>query len=264
MPPFRDNKTLLCPRSQVEHRGVVLGMAQMDHKPALGQFVSEVQNDNEDPMYNDAQIEDQVMPFPQWNQNCKFDKACPVKRAGRERMRVELTSAILHSHTARDDQLSCALTRNAIKRGERMRVVLVTSTFIPLAQHAIKRKLTLINAHAPSHSTRSNEESAWELMSVTSTIMRPHTDVQTKLDSHQLSCATLVCTTLHYSTLPSSTLHCTTLHYTTILHHSTLKHNTTLNCTALPHYTSLHCTTPQHTTLHCTTLYHTAPHPVLR
>ena len=51
---------------------MVLGMAQMDHKPALGQYISEVSNESEDPLFLDAQIDDQVMPFPNWNKNGKF------------------------------------------------------------------------------------------------------------------------------------------------------------------------------------------------
>ena len=51
---------------------MVLGMAQMDHKPPLGQYITEVANENDlDPSFRDAQIDDQVMVYPNWNQNCK-------------------------------------------------------------------------------------------------------------------------------------------------------------------------------------------------
>lgn len=57
--------------SEVEHRGVVLGMTQLQDKPQLESrsYITEVENETGD--LKDAQFDDQVMLYPKWHENCE-------------------------------------------------------------------------------------------------------------------------------------------------------------------------------------------------
>ena len=61
--------------SDVEHRGVVLGMTQLEDKPSLQPraYITEVENESDDTgELKDAQFDDQVMVYPKWHENCKW------------------------------------------------------------------------------------------------------------------------------------------------------------------------------------------------
>ena len=61
--------------SEVEHRGVVLGMAQLEDKPALHSrgYITEVENEADiSGQLKDAQYDDQVMVYPKWHETCKY------------------------------------------------------------------------------------------------------------------------------------------------------------------------------------------------
>lgn len=63
--------------SEVEHRSVVLGMAQLENKPSLASAPANIltempcDSDNTGEL-NDALIDDQVMVFPKWQATCKY------------------------------------------------------------------------------------------------------------------------------------------------------------------------------------------------
>ena len=60
--------------SDVEHRGVVLGMAQLEDKPSMEPraYITEVQNESDESgELKDAQFDDQVMVDPKWHETCK-------------------------------------------------------------------------------------------------------------------------------------------------------------------------------------------------
>ncbi|KAL9958944.1 hypothetical protein ACROYT_G036022 [Oculina patagonica] len=67
-------KQMLCLNylvSEVEHRGVVLGMAQLEDKPALHPkaYITEVENESDvSSDLKDAQYDDQVMVYPKWHE----------------------------------------------------------------------------------------------------------------------------------------------------------------------------------------------------
>jgi len=59
----------------VEHRGVVLGMAQLEDKPAMHPhaYITEVESDSDvNGELKDAQYDDQVMVYPKWHETCKY------------------------------------------------------------------------------------------------------------------------------------------------------------------------------------------------
>lgn len=61
--------------SEVEHRGVVLGMAQLEDKPAMHPhaYITEVESDSDvNGELKDAQYDDQVMVYPKWHETCKY------------------------------------------------------------------------------------------------------------------------------------------------------------------------------------------------
>lgn len=60
--------------SDVEHRGVVLGMAQLEDKPPLTHaYITEVENESDTTgELKDAQYDDQVMIYPKWHETCKY------------------------------------------------------------------------------------------------------------------------------------------------------------------------------------------------
>lgn len=63
--------------SEVEHRSVVLGMAQLENKPSLAcappNILTEMPCDSDNTgELNDALIDDQVMVFPKWQATCKY------------------------------------------------------------------------------------------------------------------------------------------------------------------------------------------------
>ncbi|XP_068689163.1 uncharacterized protein [Montipora foliosa] len=74
-------KQMLCLNyivSEVEHRGVVLGMTQLEDKPQLHSraYITEVDNDTDETgELKDAQFDDQVMVYPKWHENS--DKLVP-------------------------------------------------------------------------------------------------------------------------------------------------------------------------------------------
>lgn len=60
--------------SEVEHRGVVLGMTQLEDKPQLESrsYITEVENEADDTgELKDAQYDEEVMVYPKWHENCK-------------------------------------------------------------------------------------------------------------------------------------------------------------------------------------------------
>lgn len=60
--------------SDVEHRGVVLGMTQLEDKPSMEPraYITEVENESDETgQLKDAQFDDQVMVYPKWHENCK-------------------------------------------------------------------------------------------------------------------------------------------------------------------------------------------------
>lgn len=61
--------------SEVEHRGVVLGMAQLEDKPSMHPraYITEVESDSDaNGELKDAQYDDQVMVYPKWHETCKY------------------------------------------------------------------------------------------------------------------------------------------------------------------------------------------------
>ena len=61
--------------SEVEHRGVVLGMAQLEDKPSMHPraYITEVESDSDvNGELKDAQFDDQVMVYPKWHETCKY------------------------------------------------------------------------------------------------------------------------------------------------------------------------------------------------
>lgn len=61
--------------SDVEHRGVVLGMAQLEDKPSMHPraYITEVESDSDvNGELKDAQYDDQVMVYPKWHETCKY------------------------------------------------------------------------------------------------------------------------------------------------------------------------------------------------
>ena len=58
----------------MEHRGVVLGMTQLEDKPQLESrsYITEVENEADDTgELKDAQYDEEVMVYPKWHENCK-------------------------------------------------------------------------------------------------------------------------------------------------------------------------------------------------
>lgn len=74
-------KQMLCLNyivSDVEHRGVVLGMTQLEDKPSMEPraYITEVENESDETgQLKDAQFDDQVMVYPKWHENS--DKLVP-------------------------------------------------------------------------------------------------------------------------------------------------------------------------------------------
>ena len=59
----------------MEHRGVVLGMMQLDDKPSMEPraYITELDNETDETgQLKDAQFDDQVMVYPKWHENCKL------------------------------------------------------------------------------------------------------------------------------------------------------------------------------------------------
>lgn len=72
-------------KSEVEHRGVVLGMMQLDDKPSFQPraYITEIENETDETgQLKDAQFDDQVMVYPKWHENGKLlhvlDTICKV------------------------------------------------------------------------------------------------------------------------------------------------------------------------------------------
>ncbi|KAK2561643.1 Neuronal PAS domain-containing protein 3 [Acropora cervicornis] len=80
-PTNPDLKQMLCLNyivSEVEHRGVVLGMTQLEDKPQLESrsYITEVENEADDTgELKDAQYDEEVMVYPKWHENS--DKLLP-------------------------------------------------------------------------------------------------------------------------------------------------------------------------------------------
>ena len=77
----------------MEHRGVVLGMAQLEDKPALHPqaYITEVESDCDvNGELKDAQYDDQVMVYPKWHETCKY-----IAKAIKNNLFVDITLAVL-------------------------------------------------------------------------------------------------------------------------------------------------------------------------